>query len=418
MYKLFLFATLFLSSCHLAKRSAYQQQLTTDLTTGQRELAYIKKLQEKNSQKLAANDIYDSVYYSFASELQLHHRHADSLVKEMEFLKNRTRFRMGYLESYDEYRESVSKVHVDVQKKLPQREHLFQQIDKKLDEQNLGAEKKQLKTVLHNAAAQQDKDAAAVTAMGNTKDSLLAIGNIASAAATMIDSRLQNFEIRIDELRKEIKLLDKQLDAPSIPEKDFVIVKKRIHIVDSVVKTNAENNAYVITMIEDGMSKSKPNLFSLAAFFGAGGYTIPAAKSVLAQQYFSPIIDSLVKFSNQYASVNRTAALITDGYADAATIMPGTTLYKKIADYLGESKPSKAQLNAGLSALRAEEISKLLNVILKEKYPDFKTIDKIVFEFTETGKGEKLPDPTIKNYKTNDERRRIVIIYWSVLPNS
>ena len=98
-------------------------------------------------------------------------------------------------------------------------------------------------------------------------------------------------------------------------------------------------------------------------------------------------------------------------------IMPGTELYKKIKNYIKIENPTKEQLNAGLSALRAEEISKLIDRFIKERANDFKTINKITFELLEAGEGEKLPDSNIKNYKENDERRRIVLIYWSVLPN-
>ena len=84
--------------------------------------------------------------------------------------------------------------------------------------------------------------------------------------------------------------------------------------------------------------------------------------------------------------------------------------------YLNKPNPDKQELNAALSALRAEKISILLSQILKERFPDFKLISKIVFESNEAGMGEKFPKAEIKNYKPNDERRRIVIIYWNVLP--
>jgi len=137
----------------------------------------------------------------------------------------------------------------------------------------------------------------------------------------------------------------------------------------------------------------------------------------MANKYFSPVIDSLVKFSNDYSSLYRTASIIVNGYADATTIGSGSKLYKVLTAYLNNPTPQKDELNSALSALRAEEISKLLNKILKERFPDFKSIDKIVFETVEAGQGEKLPDPAITNYTANDERRRVVIIFWNILPN-
>ncbi len=69
-----------------------------------------------------------------------------------------------------------------------------------------------------------------------------------------------------------------------------------------------------------------------------------------------------------------------------------------------------------MSALRAEEIAAFLLQRLKETAYTFKSVDKITFENVQAGFGEKLPDASIKNYKTNDDRRRIVIAFWSVLP--
>jgi hypothetical protein len=32
------------------------------------------------------------------------------------------------------------------------------------------------------------------------------------------------------------------------------------------------------------------------------------------------------------------------------------------------------------------------------------------------GRGEALPNPAIRNYAVEDERRRIVLFYWAVVP--
>jgi len=38
------------------------------------------------------------------------------------------------------------------------------------------------------------------------------------------------------------------------------------------------------------------------------------------------------------------------------------------------------------------------------------------FNYYAEGKGEELPKGKITDYKVNDERRRVVLIYWTVLP--
>lgn len=32
------------------------------------------------------------------------------------------------------------------------------------------------------------------------------------------------------------------------------------------------------------------------------------------------------------------------------------------------------------------------------------------------GRGEEFPNPSVRDYKTDDERRRVVNVYWSLLP--
>jgi hypothetical protein len=210
--------------------------------------------------------------------------------------------------------------------------------------------------------------------------------------------------------------LREQLNNPLDVKKSFSLIRSKIILVDSIVNKNAASREYKFSMISEGLKYAKPNLFNLAAFFGPGGYKIPLEKKSTAENLFAPVIDSLIIFSNKYESILRTATLMVEGYADASGISATSTLAKKITQYLGEVSVEREQLNGGLSAMRADEVSYLLNQIVKSHYADFKSINKIVFENIFQGKGEALPNPNIKNYTTNDERRRVVIIYWNVLP--
>jgi hypothetical protein len=220
----------------------------------------------------------------------------------------------------------------------------------------------------------------------------------------------------MDSIANEITDLQQKINTPKEITKDFVFIKTKILLIDSVVNKEAVSREYVFNMIDEGLSISKPNLFSLAAFFGPGGYSIPKSKYEIAKKYFSPIIDSLVKFSNKYATVMRTATIKVNGYADGNRIGNTTKLYDTLSVFLNKQNPSKQELNTALSSLRAQDISNFLTKILKERFPDFQLINKVVFEVIESGEGEKYPDPNIKDYKVNDERRRIVILFWNVIP--
>ncbi len=290
-------------------------------------------------------------------------------------------------------------------------------VEIELGRSNLSAEKKQLKVILSNADAQQKIEIKVLDELGEVKKKGLLSGRFDSMAVKGADLRIINYLKKIEENAIEIKTLEKRIGIPEDYLTNSASIKARVLIIDSVVNKSAKTRKYSFDMIEESLLKTTKTLFSLAAFFGPGGYAIPAEKLEKATIYFSPVIDSLIKFSNKYAEKPRTASIIVNGYADGSQISKGSKLYNELAASLKIAEPTKEQLNIRLSALRAEELSKLFTKTIEEKSVKFIALPKIIFENLEIGRGEQLPDPTIKNYKENDDRRRIVIVYWSVLPN-
>jgi hypothetical protein len=175
---------------------------------------------------------------------------------------------------------------------------------------------------------------------------------------------------------------------------------------------------YKLSMIDAGLDWAKQNKFELGAFFGPGKFIIPDEKYSGAIQLFTPVIDSLKLFSNLYADVKRTAFLVTLGFADAGGFNPESEVYKLLADSLKNPAPEKAALNELLSTWRAQQIGNLLeHSLIKKKSTEFVNIDKVDFTFCSYGKGEAFPSRTITDYTATDPRRRVVLIYWSVLPD-
>jgi hypothetical protein len=376
----------------------------------------LKRLLAKNDSLLALGNMYDTVSTDVGKRLFSMQANFDSISNAIttfqQQLNNKSDFRKHYLEMEPSIKSIVNQVYANTLKNTTS----FRSMDVQLDTSNLAGEKARLKGMLNSAARQQEKEAVVLVKLDNSKDSQLSSGNVDSAIAGKLDSRLQVYKNRMDSLAVEIATMQQKVNSPKEFSKDFIVIKTKILLIDSVVNKKAVAREYIFSMIEDGLSKSKPNLFSLAAFFGPGGFIIPSSKYSLAKKYFSPIIDSLVKFSNNYATVFRTATVTVNGYADGSNIGKGSKLYNTLAAYLKNSNPDKEALNSALSALRAEKISELLTQLLKERFPDFKLISKIVFESNEAGMGEKLPDKKINDYKLNDERRRIVVIFWNVTP--
>jgi hypothetical protein len=404
-----------LSSCHTIRRTQFKKGLATALANTSAEKSRLNYLLNKNDSLWNNGLTYGPASQQLNAEIKTHQAKTDTAALVLNRLIKKVNFRVAFLEEYSELKKNIQTANSAATKKSTK--EIYDLIDSRINESLIGGEKKVLKTILNSAADQQKKEAAAITGIGNKKDSLLATGAVDSTTSSNIDTRLVKYKARLDSFKNEINTLSVKLESPAEIKKEFSYIKARILLVDSVVNKNAATREYTLQMIEDGLVKPTKKLFNLAAFFGPGGYIIPKEKYNIARQYFSPIIDSLLKFSNNYPSLLRTASIMIEGYADATKIAANTPLYKTLAAFMHRANPSKQELNTGLSALRAIQIREFLDMLLKENSNAFISIDKVTFFNFESGMGEILPDLNIRNYTTNDERRRIVLIYWSVLPN-
>ena len=73
-------------------------------------------------------------------------------------------------------------------------------------------------------------------------------------------------------------------------------------------------------------------------------------------------------------------------------------------------------MNQQLSEWRAVNIGNLMEYSLEKKIPNYTNIKAIEFLFVEKGKGEDFPSKKVADYKTDDERRRVVLLFWNILP--
>lgn len=170
-------------------------------------------------------------------------------------------------------------------------------------------------------------------------------------------------------------------------------------------------------MISDGLNVADYKQFNLAAFFGPGKYNIPEDKVEIARLSFEPLLDSLIHFSNKYSQYPRTATIVFLGFADGMGITADSELYYTLLKELNKQQATKAELNLKLSDLRARELIGQMTAIYLKKAPDFINGANLKVEYLFEGKGEAYPISKIKDYTTDDERRRIVLAYWIVLPD-
>jgi hypothetical protein len=407
---------LFLSSCYTAKQHRLLRKLDASLSRQIVDSTQITYLKNRTDSLAKADTIHIAKVAEMNNQLNVLKFEMDTSHQSILIQREKVIRKATLKKEYVQINPQVNNLYEEVVLKAGSRDTLFRKIELQFEEPNYEGEKGRLTKILKSAAKQTEKDAAKVGTIGNAKDSLMAGGSVDTGTAAIVDKRLANYTKKFDSIKVEIKSLGQQLNSPTEFKNNFTLIKTKILLIDSIVNKKAASREYVLNMLLESISTPKPSLFNLAAFFGPGGYKIPADKKSLAIKYFSPIIDSLTKFSNKYESIYRNARIIINGYSDATNISKGSGLYKMLASYLNKTDPTKGELNAALSALRAEEIATFLLQRLKETAYTFKSVNKISFENAQVGYGEKLPDPTIHNYKTNDDRRRIVIAFWSVLP--
>lgn len=250
-----------------------------------------------------------------------------------------------------------------------------------------------------------------------TSDSKLNENKIDSIISNRFAFRLEKINLQMDAVAKEIASLDSLMaDKKEFRKAYKKIIIPRLALLDSFRSKNADRNQ-VYMMMEDGLNTATYTLFDLAAFFGPGKYAIPADKIEIAANSFSPLVDSVISFSNKYKNFSQKATLVILGFADGTGFDPQSALYTELAGLIGRSDVSKEDLNKKLSELRAETLINQLKGQFVKKLGGKEETETIKVEYLGHGKGEKLPFKSITDYRLDDERRRIVLCYWAVLPD-
>jgi hypothetical protein len=257
----------------------------------------------------------------------------------------------------------------------------------------------QLSEISRLTSLKLDEEKIDTSVNNKIQNKLTAYWSLQDSAATAI-SRLE-------------ELLNNKRSFKNKYKKEFLPVSLFLHSFNQ----HFSARLYRYSMCIDGLSKAEKKLYELAAFFGPGRYSIPDEKKKEAYVLFSPLVDSIKNFSNTYTAIPQTASIVINGFADGTGFTTGSDLYQVLASALKKSAPEKAELNMQLSLFRAEAIAKSIITVVQMKSPEFISWEKFKIQSYEYGQGETLPSKTITNYTENDERRRIVLIYWCVLPD-
>jgi hypothetical protein len=264
------------------------------------------------------------------------------------------------------------------------------------------------------------------------------------------DQRVREAASKVDSLSKaklEEGLIDEEIDK--IFSLNAIIVQKNIAERDSIVKRNATDekalketlksdlegktnfvadlkakamdDSLTLLIIQEGMRNSTIYKIPNEIVFTGGGHKILDKNLPKMEQFFEPILDSIVVSANKYINKRLRVKIVVHGYADSDPINPKSKLYDEIARSLYHETVDSSlltispRLNQELSRLRAEEVGGLVNTMTFDKLNYITGVKSIFVDLQKEGKGEELPDTKIK-YNDTDPRRRIVKFYWKILP--
>lgn len=196
--------------------------------------------------------------------------------------------------------------------------------------------------------------------------------------------------------------------------------KTQIH--SRIIELDTFNNQagkreLVYQMLTDAINIASYNLFNLAAFFDPGVYRVEPENMEKVQTLFSPVIDSIAVFSNKYKNIPHKAVIVLLGYADGQSIPETSSLYNALSGFLKTSNPSQQDLNKQLSEFRAKELLRNLKFLMTQHAGKFTNYNKLKIGYVASGRGEEYPFAHINDYRADDDRRRIVLCYWLILPD-
>jgi hypothetical protein len=206
--------------------------------------------------------------------------------------------------------------------------------------------------------------------------------------------------------------MQNKLSGKRIKKKDYDNMVSVVSLGTSIIATKME----IVDFVDQLLKQQTFIRFNTAAFFPPGGYKIPEDKMELAKNAFAPVIDSLIAFVYRFPKFTLISSIVSNGYADGQGFSPGD-LVDTLSAKLGKTEATKEELNIQLSRLRAEEIAGVLIDIFNEKMQKLPSASSLNTRFFKAGKGEEYPNKKIKDYQVDDERRRIVVIYWNALPD-
>lgn len=199
-----------------------------------------------------------------------------------------------------------------------------------------------------------------------------------------------------------------------IDKKDWNQLKKALTLSQSTSKLINDK----VSLINDLINRNTVIKLDQDVFFGPGKYTVSPGVENSIGNFFEPAAKEIDAFIKKYPDFPLSLVITAKGYADATTISESSGLYKELKEDLrlsGKEQLTNSDLNQALSTKRAKSVIQLFQTFEKRLAKNGNNISHILF--LHEGKGEALPNPKATDYKTDDPKRRVVLLFWGVFPD-
>lgn len=229
------------------------------------------------------------------------------------------------------------------------------------------------------------------------------------------NARIKSF---IDKTDKEIDTL---VEHNTIIINGTVVNKddwNRLRMVLSRTRSAEQRISQKISFLQDLLNRNMVVKLEQDVLFGPGSYNVSPEVVKNMTKIFEPAAAEIDRFTTKYPDFPLSLVITFKGYADATTIGEGSSLYRDLADKLrmsGKPHTENKDLNQALSSERAKAVWNLFKQFAATKSENGIYLKNVLYMYE--GKGEAFPDPKIPDYRVDDPRRRVVLLFWSIFPD-
>lgn len=233
---------------------------------------------------------------------------------------------------------------------------------------------------------------------------------IDSAANSRIKKFIDNTNAEIDTLHKQNGVL---IGSTVVSREDW----DRLRVVLSRTRTAEQRINQKISFLEDLINRNMVVKLEQDVLFEPGSYSVTPSVVKNMTKIFEPAALEIDRFTKKYPDFPLSLVITFKGYADGTTIGEGSSLFNNLRKRLALSgrEPDNKELNKELSRARAESVWNLFKEFAATRADNGIYIKNVLYLYE--GKGESLPDPKLTDYRMDDPRRRVVLLFWSIFPD-